>query len=128
MTHTPLPGGFHRVLFVLYTVFYTVFARYDGWETDTDHGTFGTSGRVCYVTDDADDAARVWFDWDRGTDEPDYGFFVRRGCIEQHETLDDAMSSDAVRYADGWPDMPPSVQRLFDEPQTHTVCAGGYRG
>ena len=104
------------MLFVLFVVFYTVFARFDGWETDCDHETFGTSGRACYVTDDADDAARVWFDWDRGTDTPDYGFFVRRGCVEQHDTFDDVLSSDAWCAADepGWS---ASLEPLFNPPR-----------
>lgn len=83
-------------------MFYTVFARYDGWESDCGDNpqTYSTSGRAVYVTDDWWDANDTWSRWLAGYDTDDYGFYVRRGCVDEHPTLAAAWASDSVAAAD----------------------------
>lgn len=90
-------------------MFFTVFARFDGWETDADGVTYSNSGRCVYLTDNRADADRVWSDWQRGTDTDDYGFFVRRGCVDEHNSYDAALNSDAWQAAEER-DVAPSLE------------------
>ena len=89
------------VFFDFTSVFYTVFARYDACRPDCDGGSYYDSGRAVYVTEDWYDANNVWSLWNSHEGETDDDWFsVRRGCVEEYETLDDAWSSPAVAAAD----------------------------
>ena len=118
------------MLFVCFTLYYTVFARYDASYDDGDGGCYPESGRAVYVTDSRSDADTRWARWNDDSDWTEtYFFSVRRGCVEQHATLVDAWASDAVRYADdvdyadgcaNWCPLPVTVRRGGYAPASHT--------
>ena len=85
------------MLFVCFTVFYSVFARYDSYSAE-----YGCeSGRTVYVTDSLDDANSTWARWNDQSDcDPDYYWGVRRGGVDSYPTLSDVYQSRAVAAAE----------------------------
>ena len=100
--HSPLSGGLFSVFSESFTMFYTVFARYDAHTTDPDYGVFFEDGRCVYLTDSREDADRVWDMWQAGTYEEDHSFSIRRGCVDEYPTLIEAVDSDAMQWADSF--------------------------
>ena len=90
------------MFFVFYTVFYTVFARYDAGYADDGYGSpWDESGRACHVTASKTEADKLWARWnDHSWWTDDEYFSVRRGCVEEWNTLSDAFQSEAVAAAE----------------------------
>ena len=113
MTLFPPNGGFTSLCsFVCFTVYYTVFARYDACQSDGDGGCYSDSGRAVYVTDSLDDANSTWDRWNNnhGDDfDPENFWAVRRGCVDSYPTLSDAYQSAAVAAANDF-DCSPNAQ------------------
>jgi hypothetical protein len=97
----PPTGGFTSLCsFVCFTLYFTVFARYDSCSDDGDGGFYSDSGRAVYVTDSLDDANSTWARWNDNSDWDPCNFWaVRRGCVDSYPTLSDAYQSQAVAAA-----------------------------
>ena len=97
----PYWGVCFFVSFVCFTLYFTVFARYDSCSDDGDGGCYSDSGRAVYVTDSLDDANSTWNRWNDDSDWDPCNFWaVRRGCVDSYDTLSDAYQSRAVAAAD----------------------------
>lgn len=89
------------MLFVCFTVFYSVFARYDAAVSDGDGGSYSDSGRTCYVTDSLTDAFSLWDRWnDTSWWTDDEYFSVRRGGVTPYLTLSDVCQAPEVHHSD----------------------------
>lgn len=98
-------------------MYYIAFARYDEVVT-TPTEVSGDSGRLCYLTDSADDASRYYDKLDSGEPvvEGDCTFWttVRRGFVDGPFEADDLHLLDIIRAAD-FTDAPPHLFEMAGE-------------